>query len=133
MLMNKILINHVGKYFNLYIGIAILFVGGNMILYNVIRGYNESNNEKKHSLESVIYDAYNINHSILNFNEDNIAILKMDTLLLGVSNGKDSIQLANSTYTKDFDECVGYVIVKRNKTSTKFIIDESHICDMVDY
>jgi len=125
--------NYIGKYFNAYLGFAILFVVGNMVAYNIIRGYNESKNEDRYSLESVIYDAYKIDPSILNFDENNTAILKMDTLLLGVSNGKDSLQLANSSYTKDFDECVGYIIVKKDKTSQKLIIDESHICDMIDY
>lgn len=125
--------NHIGKYFNAYIGFAILLIVGNMVVYNIIRGYNESKQEGRYSLESVINDAYKIDPSILNFDDNNTAILKMDTLLLGVSNGKDSLQLASSSYTEDFDECVGYIIVKRDENSTKFIIDESHICDMIDY
>ena len=130
---NKFFWNHIGKYFNTYIGTIILFIAINVLAYNLIVGYNETLSEEQSSLKDAIYEAYRIDPTILDFNEDNVAILKLDVLLLGVSNSKENIQLSNSSYTDDFDECVGYIILKKQDSTQKIDIDESHICDMIDY
>ena len=48
-----------------------------------------------------------------------------------VTNGKDTMSFGTIPLTKEQDECVGYIIVKKNNENFEF--DYSHICDMVDY
>jgi len=102
-----------------------------VFLSKLIPDYIESTKKDDYSyIEEYVSTAYQINPSILTFNDDGVAILKMDTLYLGVTNGKDNWNMT-PTYDSDFNQCVGYLIVK--KDNNDFKVDVSHICDMLDY
>lgn len=74
---------------------------------------------------------YKIDPTIFDFNEDNIAIVEMNDLLKPITNGKDTTYFGEIPMTKEQDQCVGYIIVKKHKNKLNY--DYSHICDMLDY
>ncbi len=124
---------HLHKYFFHDILALVIFIVIIIILVKLIISYNyNKQSENDYSgYDNFIYQAYEIKPSMFNFNEDNIAILKMDDLVNPITNGKASIVFGTIPLTKEQDECMGYIIVKRNKD--KFDIDYSHMCDMLDY
>ena len=81
--------------------------------------------------DNTIREAYKINPSLFKFDENNIAIVKMDDLIRPITNGKDTMDLAIVPLTKEQDQCVGYFIVKKIENDLQ--IDSSHMCDMIDY
>ncbi len=124
---------HLQKYFIYDILALILFIGINKL---VITFYNDYQNnihlENDFSYyDSSLDDIYIIDPTIFDFNEDNIAIVEMNDLLNPITNGKDTIYFGEIPMTKDQDQCVGYIIVKKQKNKLNY--DYSHICDMLDY
>lgn len=124
---------HIQKYFIYDILALILFIGINKL---VITFYNDYQNnihlENDFSYyDSSLDDIYKIDPTIFYFNEDNIAIVEMNDLLKPITNGKDTTYFGEIPMTKEQDQCVGYIIVKKHKNKLNY--DYSHICDMLDY
>lgn len=117
-----------------YIGFFLLLLISNMLIYSATIWYasNRVNVQTYNNIERYVYKVYEITPDILNFNEEGEAILKMDTLMLGVNNEEDTFYMINRAYTKSFDQCVGYIIVKETDEKGVFDIDKSNICNMVD-
>ena len=98
--------------------------------------YNDLQNNKKEEYDFSNYDStmleiYKINPSLFKFNDKGIAIVEMKDLLKPIANGKDTMYFGEVPMTKDQDQCMGYIIVKKNNNKLKF--DYSHLCDMLDY
>lgn len=124
---------HVQKYIFYDIFAIIIFIGLNILMINFLNDYQEN---KKAELDYSIYnqtliDAYKINPNIFKFDDNNIAIVKMDDLLVPITNGKDTMYFGVVPLTDKQDQCVGYFIVE--KVNDELKIDSSHICDMIDY
>ena len=106
------------------------------ISFFVIKLYNDYEENKKSEYDFSFYnssliEAYNIDPSLFKFNEDNVAILEVSDLLKPITNGTDTMYFDSIPLTKEQDQCVGYIVVKKENDSFKF--DYSHICDMIDY
>jgi hypothetical protein len=97
-----------------------------------VKNSEKDNESFKGGYNGIIKDAYRINPNILKFGEDGKAILSIEVLLDGVSNGKDGTSLGNMMHNENQDACVGYFIVSK-KENGDLLIDDSHICDMIDY
>lgn len=124
---------HVQKYIFYDIFAIIIFIGVIILMINFLNDYQEN---KKAELDYSIYnqiliDAYKINPNIFKFDDNNIAIVKMDDLLVPITNGKDTLYFGDVPLTDKQDQCVGYFIVE--KVNDELKIDSSHICDMIDY
>lgn len=79
-----------------------------------------------------VKQLYEINPNLFKFNADNVFILKMDYLLETVINEK-VIRIVRTPYLNENQEqCVGYLIVKKN-CNGEFIVDNSHVCDIMDH
>ena len=74
-------------------------------------------------------EIYKINPSLFKFNDKGIAIVEMKDLLKPIANGKDTMYFGEVPMTKDQDQCMGYIIVKKNNNKLKF--DYSHLCDIM--
>lgn len=92
---------------------------------------NKNKESFNYSYTEMVKRAYKIDPSILEFDNNNKAILKVDTLIKGVKNKNSSFNYDGILFTKDFDQCVGYFIV--TKIDKAIDVDLSHICDMIDY
>lgn len=124
---------HLKKYFIYDILVIILFIGINKLAISLYNDYQNNKNSKNDFsyYDSVLNDIYIIDPTIFNFNENDIAIIEMSDLLKPITNGKDTLYFGEGPMTKEQDQCVGYIIVK--KKQGKFDYDYSHICDMLDY
>lgn len=124
---------HLKKYFIYDILVIILFIGINKLAISLYNDYQNNKNSKNDFsyYDSVLNDIYIIDPTIFNFNENDIAIIEMSDLLKPITNGKDTLYFGEGPMTKEQDQCVGYIIVK--KKQDKFDYDYSHICDMLDY
>lgn len=116
----------------------ILFVLFNIILFKFIHDYNENKSFEYDftSYETTIKQAYDDGKLKINFDNNNIGIVKIDDLITS-TNCVDSVCIEpiitqmNIRFNKELDQCVGYIIVK--KVQNELEIDTSHICDMIDY
>lgn len=129
--MHKKIKLHFQKYMFHYIfGIIIFILISNLTidLYKSLKENKRLENDYSH-FDSLIEEFYKIKPSLFKFNKNGIAIVKMDSLIED-DNG-EVLMYFNIPQTKDLDQCVGYLIVK--KTNDKFDIDYTHICDMIDY
>ena len=124
---------HIQKYFFYDILALIIFIGINILTFNLIIDLYENEKSKyDYSLyDETIKQIYEIDPSLFKFDENNTAIVKMDTFLEPITNGKDTMFFGIVPLTKDQDQCVGYFIIK--KVNSELQIDSSHICDMIDY
>ncbi len=129
---NNHIIDHINRHINKYILGIIIIIVVILFLSKFIPDYIESKKPMNYDYlkECVIY-AYNINPSILSFNEDNIAILKMDVLYNGVKNNMSEFSIP-PIYNKEFEQCAGYIVVSKTENND-MSIDISHFCDMIDY
>lgn len=132
-IVNKKIKLHLHQYILHYIVAIILLI---LINFLVIKFYNDYQENKKIQYDFSNYDytmlqIYNINPSLFKFNSDNIAIVEMSDLLKPITNGKDTMYFGEVPMTKEQDQCVGYIIVKKINEELKF--DYSHLCDMIDY
>lgn len=129
---NKHMIDHINRHINKYIVSIIIIVIMVIFLSKFIPDYIESKKSENYDFlkESVIY-AYSINHNILSFNEDNIAVLKMDVLYNGVKDDKSDYSIP-PIYNNNFEQCAGYIVVTRMEDND-LRVDISHFCDMIDY
>lgn len=104
----------------------------------MVKFFNDFNEVKRLESDYSIYkdgveNAYRIDSSLFIFDDNNTAIIKVDTLLNKISNGRDSMEgIGIIPQTKEQDQCVGYIIVKKNENDI-LDIDMSHMCDMIDY
>ena len=124
---------HISKFLFYDILAIAFFVVSNMIIIRIVNDYKENkllkNDFSNYNL--TIEEAYRIDPSLFNFDEDGIAIIKIDDLLKPITNGKDTIYFGVVPLTKEQDQCVGYIIVKKKKDDLD--IDTSHMCDIIDY
>ena len=112
--------------------ITILFITIVISISSIVIVINNKKKEKfNYTFTEMVKTAYQIDPSILEFDENNKALLKVDTLIKGVKNKSSSITHDGELFTKDFDQCVGYFIV--TKTGKSIDVDLSHICDTIDY
>jgi hypothetical protein len=92
--------------------------------------HNESKGDNYNFIKEIILDTYELDPSILQFDKDNKAILKMDFLYSPIDDTDNT--LIDPIYNDDLDQCAGYIIVSKNK-SNELNIDLSHMCDMIDF
>ncbi len=120
---------------NVILCVVVLAIANIFIFQIIITMKNDKKKNDKiinNSYNEAITQAYKINPSILNFDENNEAILSIEKLLYGVSNGTENFSFGNITHNEKHDACVGYFIVTKNQDAT-LSVDNTHICDMVDY
>jgi len=132
--MNKKLKLHIQKYIFYDVFFFIIFIG---ISYIIFRFYNDYQENKKSRYDFSIYndtliEMYDIDPTIFEFNEDNIAIVEMNTLIEEpITDGKQTMHFGEIPINENQDQCVGYIIIK--KENEEFSFDYSHLCDMVDH
>ena len=124
---------HLHKYFFYDLLAIFLFF---LITFIGIKLYNAYQINKKTEYDFSSYDSfmnvvYVINPNLFKFDSNGIAKVEMNDLLKPITNGKDTIYFGVVPLTKDQDQCVGYIIVKKNNEILEY--DYSHLCDMVDY
>lgn len=107
-----------------------------LITFISIKLYNAYQLNKKteydfSNYDNFMNDVYNINPNLFEFDSNGIAYVEMNDLLKPITNGKDTIYFGVIPLTKEQDQCVGYIIVKKEIGILKF--DYSHLCDMIDY
>lgn len=124
---------HIQKYVFYDILAIFIFIGINILMFNLINDYQENKRAELDysNFDNTIKEAYKINPSLFKFDENNVAILKMDDLLAPITNGKDTMYFGIVPLTHEQDQCVGYFVIK--KIQDELQIDSSHICDMIDY
>lgn len=130
---------HIQKYIFYDIFAVILFILFNIILFKFIHDYKENKDLKNDftSYEISIKEAYNNGKLTINFDDNNIGIIKVDDLITSTNCNNDIcdnpiINQMSIRFNKDLDQCVGYIIVEK-LTNNELSIDTSHICDMIDY
>lgn len=129
---------HIQKNIFYDIFVAIIVVLFNIILFKFINDYSENKRLEYDftSYETSIKQAYFDGKLKINFDKNNIGILKMDDLIES-TNCVDSvctepiITQMNIRFSKELDQCVGYIILEKLNNDLK--VDTSHICDMIDY
>lgn len=116
-----------------YLLFIIIFIGISFLGYKFYNDYqiNKVSDNDYSNYDSFMLSVYDIKPDLFKFDTDGTAVIKMDDLIDGVTNGKDSTSLGIIPLTKEQDECVGYIIAKEQNDGLKF--DYTHICDMVDY
>ena len=124
---------HLHKYFfydllAIFLFFLITFIG--IKLYNAYQ-INKKTEYDFSSYDSFMNEIYIINPNLFKFDSNGIAKVEMNDLLKPITNGKDTIYFGVVPLTKDQDQCVGYIIVKKKNEILEF--DYSHLCDMVDY
>ena len=124
---------HLHKYFfydllAIFLFFLITFIG--IKLYNAYQ-INKKTEYDFSSYDSFMNEVYVINPNLFKFDSNGIAKVEMNDLLKPITNGKDTIYFGVVPLTKDQDQCVGYIIVKKKNEILEF--DYSHLCDMVDY
>lgn len=127
---NKV-IRHFKFYYQRYLkGLAVIFL---LTLITIIIVPNYTNQKEKPNYNYLIDDVttlYNEGKISLAFDENNTAILKMD-VLYSPTNEDENYPYIYPIYNEDFDQCAGYIIVK--KSDDMLDVDISHMCDMIDY
>ena len=124
---------HLHKYFfydllAIFLFFLITFIG--VKLYNAYQ-INKKTEYDFSSYDNFMNEVYVINPNLFKFDSNGIAKVEMNDLLKPITNGKDTIYFGVVPLTKDQDQCVGYIIVKKKNEILEF--DYSHLCDMVDY
>ncbi len=74
---------------------------------------------------------YEINPDLFQFDENDTFVLKMDYLLETKIDDKIIRIVRRPQVSDDFEQCVGYLIVKN--INNNITVDNSHICDIIDY
>ena len=130
---------HIKKYIFYDIFVVILFILVNIFLIKFIHDYQESKNTKYDftSYKTSIKEAYDNGKLIINFDNNDIGIIKVDDLITANNcvDGICDMPIINQMsikFTKDLDQCVGYIVIEKLKNN-ELSIDTSHICDMIDY
>lgn len=133
--MNKIKL-HLHKYVFYYLLLIIITLIVTYILSCLTRdtldNYKHNNNYSNY--EEYIYKAYKDNPSLFIFDKNNESKIKVEDLLQkqdSDGNITGYIPITAINFTKEQDQCLGYIIVK--KVDDDLQIDTSHICDMIDY
>ena len=131
--MHKKVILHFHKYIFYYIVFFPLFVIFVIFTICFIKD-NYENKRKEHDYSyynDTLLEIYRIDPTIFQFQNDTTAIIEVSDLLGDITNGKETIGFGEIPFTKEQDQCVGYIIAKKKENG--FLFDYSHICDMVDY
>jgi hypothetical protein len=127
---NKI-INFINFYFQKIVLVIILIILASIFLYYFIPNYIESKKPYDHSPDEYFLNDIFISHpELLEFDEDNKALIKMDTLYSVLPD--DTNIILDPIYNDEFDQCAGYIIVNKDNMGN-YDIDTSHCCDMIDY
>jgi len=129
-MLNKIKL-HIEKY--IFYDLIFAFIMTLLIIFIIkfVKDYNLNKNYEYLVSNDFIAEVYHINPSLFKFNEENIAIIKMDDLIKPITNGIETTSLGIVPLDKNQNQCVGYIEVKKENDS--FIVDSSHMCDMIDY
>ncbi len=133
--MNKIKL-HLHKYVFYYLLLIIITLIVTYILSCLTRDTldNYKNNTNYSNYEEYIYKAYKDNPSLFIFDKNNESKIKVEDLLQkqdSDGNITGYIPITAINFTKEQDQCLGYIIVKNVDDDLQ--IDTSHICDMIDY
>ena len=99
--------------------------------------YNKSRNvyigDYDKDLEYMMKDIYEFKPDFFKFDENGIAIVTIDELLIPITNGEETMHaIGIITLNENQDECVGYIIVQK-LDNNDLKVDTSHVCDMIDY
>jgi competence protein ComGC len=125
------LINFINFHFQKIVFVIILIILISIFLYRFIPDYIESKKPIVHKLpEDFVYEIMNNHPELLEFDDNNKAIIKMDTLYIILPDEVNP--LLDPIYNDEFDQCAGYIIINKNSKGN-YDIDTSHICDMIDY
>lgn len=109
--------------------ILVIFCIIKFVEYKLRPGYINSQYE---DLVYTIKEVYEFKPSFFEFDENGVAIVTIDNLLIPITNGNKTMQAISFTFINEHqDECVGYIIVEKSNNDLK--VDTSHICDMIDY
>lgn len=124
---------HIQKFIFYDLLAIFIFIVFNIFFINLIIDVQENQKSKYDysNYDDTIRKIYTIDPSLFQFNEDGVAIVKMDDLLKPITNGKDTMYFGIVPLTDEQDQCVGYFIVTKKEDELQ--IDSSHLCDMVDY
>lgn len=124
---------HIQKFIFYDLLAIFIFIVFNIFFINLIIDIQENQKSKYDysNYDDTIRKIYTIDSSLFQFNEDGVAIVKMDDLLKPITNGKDTMYFGIVPLTDEQDQCVGYFIVTKKENELQ--IDSSHLCDMVDY
>lgn len=126
---------HFQKYILYYLIALVPLILIYMLIRNLVADYmlNKSLEDDYSSYEDLVSQVYEEYPSLFKFDDSDIAIIKMDNLILGIQTSNESHQWASGLFfTEEQDQCVGYIIVTK-LNSNKLDVDTSHICDMIDY
>lgn len=126
------IVNHIEKHLQKYfIGLMYIVLIA-AFLSRFIPDYIESlkGYDYKDTIKETAIEAYNLDPSILSFDENNISILKMDVLYTPI--GDMDYPLIDPLYNKNYEQCAGYLIITKSNDN-KLNIDTSHMCEMIDY
>lgn len=130
--MKKKVINHLNNHINKYVLGLFISIILTIFLSKFIPDYIKDQQPDDYSyLKEVVIDMYNIDSNLLDFDENNIAILKMDDMYIGVEKNNQSYSMP-PIYNENFEQCAGYIIVKKIENNS-LDIDISSFCDMIDY
>lgn len=126
--MNKKMKYHLNKYIFYDVLAVILFIVFTITLFSLKHSIDENNKatyDYSH-FDSYINMAYKISPELFQFDEDKTCELNLEEIEQALGDTYFSIPM-----TSNLDECVGNVIIKREKN--ELIFDYSHICKMRDY
>lgn len=126
--MNKKMKYHLHKYIFYYVLAVILFVIVTIILFSLKYSIDENNKATYDysRFDTYINIVYKNNPELFRFDEYETCELNLEEIEKALGNIYFSIPM-----TSNLDECVGNVIIKKQKGKLSF--DYSHICEMRDY
>ncbi len=131
--MKSSLKTHFKRYLFYYILLGLLLIPLSILIVAFIKDlklYLEDKNKLPDYTEEV-KQLYEISPTLFQFDENDTFILKMDYLLEFEVNN-EIIKIVNRPQLNDdFEQCVGYLIVKN--INNNITVDNSHICDVIDY
>ncbi len=124
---------HFNRYLFYYILLALLLIPLSILIVVFIRDfklYLEDKNKLPDYTEEV-KQLYEINPDLFQFDENDTFVLKMDYLLETRIADKIIRIVGRPHLSENFEQCVGYLIVKN--INNNITVDNSHICDIIDY
>lgn len=131
--MKSSLKTHFKRYLFYYILLGLLLIPLSILIVAFIRDfklYLEDKNKLPDYTEEV-KKLYEINPDLFQFDENDTFVLKMDYLLETKIDDKIIRIVRRPQVNDEFEQCVGYLIVKN--INGNIAVDNSHICDVIDY
>ena len=131
--MKSSLKTHFKRYLFHYIFLGLLLIPLSILVIVFIRDlklYLEDKNKLPDYTEEV-KQLYEIKPSLFQFDENDTFVLKVDYLLETEIDDKIIRIVRRPQVNDEFEQCVGYLIVKN--INNNITVDNSHICDIIDY